>query len=285
VRATLREIRQKNLDDLRAIRTDAERVKNERLATARELRRQLRRFEVDAIGQKDAVSLTAQAELASRLETLIGIWFKDKSASSLEQNADRWYGEQLAKAINVIEEKANAKLKEMVGESSATPEPLTIAECMAVKARVKLAEQAVSTSVGAKTAAIVICAALGALLGSVFHGHGTVIGPVARVRLVLELTRKKVKPVDYVKQSRATWASSTRDVLAILDEQFESRLAELKLRIERRLAQIHPTRFISASLEREARNATPLALELQRRRSLEAAIEACEKILMQPELT
>jgi hypothetical protein len=249
--------RQQNLRVLQRIRDDAAKVEKERAAQFHDLQETGRRFETDARAQRDRLCMIGQHTLAQNLDSLVSWRFNGESKENLEAKASGWYQEKLDEAIRAIEKEADGAMLTLAGENLRRPEAFTIRERMILNVRLEVGELCKASATGKS---------IGAVIGGIFGmpEAGTLVGASVGAWLGNLLGKQPDYVAAYCQQARVRWFDDTRDVLAVLQGQYDARVQLLKRQLENR---------------REAVKTQPLSIELRDRESLETALSVCEREL------
>ena len=256
--AEVGKVRQQNHYVLKRIRDDAAQIERERAVQRHDLQEIGRRFETDASAQRDRLCMIGQHTLEQNLEALVSWRFAGESKENLEANASGWYQGKLDEAVRAIEKEGDGAMLSLVGENLRRPEPFTIRERMILNVRLEVGELSKASATG-KT--------IGAVIGGIFGmpEAGTLVGASVGAWLGNLLGQKQPDYVAaYCQQARVRWFDDTRDVLAVLQGQYDARVQLLKRQLENRL---------------EAVKTQPLSIEFRERECLETALSVCEREL------
>jgi len=266
IRYELRKAQERNSHVLKRLRADAAQVEREREGLRRDLQELARRFNADARLRCAGACTAAQKTLDTNLDLLVTGWFGNESKERLAARASEWYQKKLMDAVRDVEKEGTKELLLLAGDHLGRPEPLTVREKMIRAAQLDVGELptiAASSSDTAKWA--VVGGIVGGIFGTVFGGPGagTAGGAALGAWLAREFGQKEADYVAaYSAKAREQWAEDTRNVLEYLHSEFDTRVAELKQRIDQRLEEVRP-------------QSSPV--EVSRREALEGVLAQCEQ--------
>ncbi len=267
----LRQIGQGNAPRLEQLRQERARREADHERRRREMEVRVGRLRADAAGRREVLLARARAELSTKLQHLIDIWFRGESKASLESNASRWYENSLTAAVEAIQKEANTALVAVAAAAGLPPAaPLDLAAGL---------DRNVTLSVGtlAPTAASDRVTGIGKIVGGILGsflllGAGTAAGALAGHVIA---SKWGEKPPDYVPhyaaQARLAWDRHQKQVDERLAVLWDERIAELAGRLQQ---------------ESDAPAATtddPAVVEMSRRQALAEALARCEQELREVE--
>jgi hypothetical protein len=237
VLAEVRAAQARNTQVLERIRVDAAQVEYERAVVRQDLEDMRRHVRAQARTLRERLCMFAQQALAESLTALTS-HYTGKSKEELEGKANDWFQAQWFTAIRTIDKEANGALLSLTEKELRPPEPLTIEERFILNARIHIGDL---PNVEASDAAVGWGVGSGAVLGTFLLPIpvlGTVAGGI--IGGILGNILGKTAPdygAAYADKAREQWETSTHEVLAILQAQYDARIRELQSQIDDQLAQ------------------------------------------------
>ena len=268
LRAELSEARRSNGDTLETIRRDASRVERQRAESRREFQGRVDRLNAEARLKRQGLMTHAAHALDTRLDRLTGYWFENETRETLEQKARKWFAQMLSEAASEIEKRAEGDLLSLTGSGLHRPEPLTIRERMALKARLQLGElKPIDATEATLDKAMIIGGIVGTFLAP---GFGTVIG--AGLGRYLANCFGGSPPdysAAYSEKAREEWKPCAANMTRLLAAQFDARVDALRQQLVGQLKRA----------QLAATDVAGLADEVRRRELAEKALERSERAL------
>ncbi len=258
--AEVRGVEQSNVQVLRRLRQDAERVERDRReqrARREDLRRRVETL--GRTGQERAITV-AKMELDAAIEQVVAS-FTGQTKEYLEQNAERLYQEALYAAAEAIETTANRSLGELTEGAPCQPAPLTIKERLIIETRLEVGELAMTVT-DATGGDVLGWAAAGAAIGSMIPGIGTLAGAgIGALWGWLSGGETKAPNYEaaYATKAREAWGESQQHMIDLLKAQYKSRVESLTRQINEQIAEAAATQPASRELAARERLAAVLS--------------------------
>src|SRR6266849_7319084 len=245
----VRGVEQSNVQVLRRLQQDAERVERDRReqrARREDLRRRVETL--GRTGQERAITV-AKMELDAAIEQVVAS-FTGQTKEYLEQNAGRLYQEALYAAAEAIETTANRSLGELTEGAPCRPDPLTIKERLIIETRLEVGELAMTVT-DATGGEVLGWAAAGAAIGSMIPGIGTLAGAGIGALwgwLSGGETKAPNYGAAYATKAREAWGESQQHMIDLLKAQYQSRVEGLTRQIDEQIAEASATQPASHEL-------------------------------------